>query len=107
MRKLTSQEKKIIIKLLQTNKSKLEEFTQQINNYLVEPMNDGGMRSIRFIRNSKEKRMLGEVIAEEEFIDEDQIPVLISLNLDSEGEFFELDIWKVDFSPVKHILGID
>ena len=107
MRKLTSQEKKIIIKLLQANKSKLEEFTQHIDNYFVENMNDGGMGSIRFIRNSQQKRILGEVIAEEEFIDEDQIPVLISLNLDSEGEFFELDIWKVDFSPVKNILGID
>jgi hypothetical protein len=35
------------------------------------------------------------------YIDEDQIPVIISINLDQEGRLFEIDFWKVDFSPLK------
>lgn len=65
-------------------------------------MNDGGMGSLLFVR-SKPDRRLGEVVAEFQFKDEDNIPVLASLNLDEDGELFELDLFKADFSPLKRL----
>jgi hypothetical protein len=35
------------------------------------------------------------------YTDEDDVPVSISLNLDEHGGLFEIDIWKVDFSPLR------
>ena len=68
----------------------------------VEEMDDGGMGSLRFVR-AKQNRRLGEVIAEIQYQDEDGVPVLVSLNLDDDGELYGLDSWKVDFSPLKRI----
>jgi hypothetical protein len=34
-----------------------------------------------------------------EFIDADGVPVQVGVNLDQRGQLFELDVWKVDFSP--------
>lgn len=44
---------------------------------------------------------MGRELVTAEYIDEDQIPVLISVNLDEEGDLFELDFWKVNFAPLK------
>ena len=74
----------------------------EVDAYRVEEMNDGGMGSLRFCSNDKSRRW-GETIAELELKDIDDIPVLIALNLDTNENFFELDIWKVDYSPVIEI----
>ena len=37
------------------------------------------------------------------FTDEDGVKVIASLNVDSDGHLFELDIWKTDFSPLLRI----
>lgn len=68
----------------------------------VEEMDDGGMGSLRFV-SSKPNRRLGKVVAELLYHDEDEVPVLATLYLDTEGELYELDSWKVDFSPLKRI----
>ncbi|WP_250454532.1 hypothetical protein [Caballeronia sp. ATUFL_M2_KS44] len=66
----------------------------------VEEMDDGGMGGLTFV-SSKLSRSLGASLAEREFIDQDGVAVIATLNLDSDGELYELDIWKVDFSPLK------
>ncbi|MEG2802620.1 hypothetical protein [Stenotrophomonas sp.] len=65
----------------------------------VEDMDDGGMGSIRFV-SDKLDRHLGEELVRKVFLDEDGVEVIVTLSLDNDGDLFELDIWKVDFSPV-------
>jgi hypothetical protein len=64
-------------------------------------MNDGGMGSLRFRTPDNQRRHFSKKIAEAEFTDEDGTPVSAVVNLDEIGELFELDIWRVDFSPLK------
>ncbi|MEK6383245.1 MAG: hypothetical protein V4797_01480 [Paraburkholderia tropica] len=67
----------------------------------VEEMNDGGMGSLRFCAPDARHRRLGVQLAEKEFIDSDGVPIMVAINLDEHGDLYELDIWKVDFSPLK------
>lgn len=69
---------------------------------LVKPMMDGGMGSLRFV-NSHPNRRFGRKLGEAQFTDSDGILVSATLNADQFGELFELDIWKVDFSPLRRI----
>ena len=72
---------------------------------LVQTMDDGGMGSILLFPNgpTETKRLLGSVASELKFPDDDGGEVLASLNLDCEGELFEVDVWKVNFSPLIRI----
>lgn len=79
-----------------------EQMLAQLPTAEVEEMNDGGMGSLLFVSNKK-LRKFGSSIAEIQFDDVDKTPVLASIYLDEEGELFELDIWKVDFTPLKRI----
>lgn len=67
----------------------------------VSDMDDGGMGSLKLYPKGIlcENRRFGSAPAEIQFNDLDGIPVLATLNLDEEGNLFELDVWKVDFSP--------
>ena len=67
--------------------------------YRVVPMDDGGMGSVRVV--GSEGRTLGTVAAECESYDIDGTPLSITVNLDQVGELFEIDIWRVDFKPLK------
>jgi hypothetical protein len=95
MRKLNSTETEIITKLLDIAKLQID-----ITQLLVNPMDDGGMGSLA-IGENYENRQLGEQIAEYMFKDLDGTPVSAALNVDELGELYELDIWKVDFSPAQ------
>jgi len=64
----------------------------------VEPMDDGHMGSL-LLRKGVSITKFG--IAECHFMDEDGVPVSVTLNATQEGEPVELDVWKVDFSPLK------
>jgi hypothetical protein len=64
-------------------------------------LRDGGMGSIRLTGEFDRPRKMGSELVTAHYIDEDQIPVIISINLDQEGRLFEIDFWKVDFSPLK------
>ena len=68
---------------------------------LVEDMSDGGMGSIRFLPSPDQASRAAHVIAEGEYVDEDGVLVLIAINADQNDELFEIDFWKVDFSPLK------
>jgi Domain of unknown function (DUF6984) len=70
-----------------------------LNDALVTEMQDGGMGSIRFV-GGKDRRRAGS-IAEATYLDDDGVAVSIELNVDEAGRLFELDFWKVDFSPVR------
>ena len=57
------------------------------------------MGSIRFVQ--PEAGTFGKALAEAQYVDSDGVPVSIALNTDSSGHLFELDFWKVDFSPLR------
>lgn len=62
---------------------------------------DGGMGSIRLTGKSDRARKTGSELVTAHYIDQDQVPVIISINLDQDGKLFEMDFWKVDFSSLK------
>lgn len=49
---------------------------------------------------SEDDRLFGQQISEYMFKDEDRIDVIALLNVDKNGNLFELDMWKTDFSPL-------
>jgi hypothetical protein len=73
--------------------------TTGLDDVLVVEMRDGGMGSIRFLNGSDRHR--SRSIAEGEYVDDDGVSVSIELNVDEKDELFELDFWKVDFSPLR------
>ena len=64
----------------------------------VRPMADQGMGSLS-IAPFEAGRKLGSSPAECHFYGADGVPVSAVLNLDQQGRLFEVDIWRVDFSP--------
>lgn len=69
---------------------------------LVRSMDDGRMGSFRLLPHgvADENRLYGKMIAEHEFVDADGVTVIASLNTDTSGKLFEVDVWKTDFSPL-------
>jgi hypothetical protein len=65
----------------------------------VEPLSDGGMGSLSI--GHRGHRTLGSSIAKCHFFDSDGVLVLLALNADRDGEPLEVDVWKVDFSPLR------
>jgi len=70
-----------------------------IDDARVVEMQDGGMGSIKFINVADRRR--SHSIAEAEYLDDDGVLVSIDLSVDENGELFEVDFWKVDFSPLR------
>ena len=103
MRKPSSDEERLIDALIRRSTQTLPPDWK--DTLAVESMNDGGMGSLMLFPDGRPagKRMLGGVASELEFKDEDGTDVLVSLNLDKEGKLFEVDSWKVDFSPLIRI----
>ena len=97
-RPLTPKERDLVVYILGQSSSSHGDFN------LVEDMNDGGMGSLRFVGSAD--RSLGKCIGEAEFDDADGVPVSVALNMDQRGELFELDLWKVDFSPLRRIAAL-
>jgi hypothetical protein len=76
-------------------------FIPILDTLLVEDANDGGMGGILFISHvNNADRSIGQKVAETEFLDEDGVLVSVELNLDNNNQLFELDVWKVDYSPL-------
>nr|WP_135391936.1 hypothetical protein [Hymenobacter metallicola] len=65
----------------------------------LEPGQTGSLRFVSALPN----RRLGEKVAGTRFLDEDGVPVFVSLYLDEQGELYELDCWKVDDTPLRRI----
>ena len=100
IRKASSQEKGLIELLMR--RASIDFPSDWSQDLLVQPMDDGGMGSLLLFPYGevKKDRLLGKRVSEYEFTDRDEIEVIASLNIDSEGNLFELDIWKTDFSPL-------
>ena len=98
-RKLRDNERDLIAAMLK--RTPHDELIDRLNACCVEDMLDGGMGSIRFTDESGAERRLGEAIAEADYIDEDGVLVSIVLNTDTSGRLYEVDFWKVDFSPLR------
>lgn len=69
----------------------------------VEELADGGMGSIRFIHpeSPDEPMSLGQWVVAGEFQDTDGVIVSLAINVDKRNQLYELDLWKVDFSPLR------
>jgi hypothetical protein len=98
-RKLRDDERDLIATMLKGKPH--DELLDRLSAYSVEDMLDGGMGSIRFTDESGAERRLAEAIAEADYIDEDGVFVSIVLNTDTSGRLYEVDFWKVDFSPLR------
>lgn len=96
-RPLSAKEKAVLAALLGCS---LEVVDEKLPDCVVEDMADGGMGSIRFINDRQVSRSFGATIAEATYVDADGVTISIALNVDERGDLFELDIWKVDFSPL-------
>ena len=68
-------------------------------------MADGDMGSLCFqsAADATPNRTFGETIIEGEFNDCDGTPVSFAINVDRDGMLYELDLWRVDFSPLQRI----
>lgn len=99
-RKLHEDEKKLIVAMIHNSDNKWHHFLENLSNILVSELLDGGMGSLCFEAMNRENRKLGKIIAECEFNDADDVLVSATLNLDEQNRLFELDLWKVDFTPL-------
>ena len=77
------------------------QFLSDLDSLKLEPMDDGGMGSHQFQSPELDRRM-GSMAAQCGFTDSDGIPVFASLLLDQNGQLFELELWKADFSPLRN-----
>jgi hypothetical protein len=57
------------------------------------------MGSIRFVKAGSRRR--SRSIAEAEYVDEDGVLVSVEISVGDDNELFEVDFWKVDFSPLR------
>jgi hypothetical protein len=73
-----------------------------LDDLAVKQMNDGEMGSLLLVPKGLEtaNRSLGQQLLLGEFTDSDGIPVSVAINTDREGRLYELDVWKVNFSPL-------
>lgn len=76
----------------------------RLEEFIVEEMEDGGMGSLWVVAGGDDNRLFSRELAKADLLDADQVPVYISVNLDTDGHFFELEVFKGDFSPLKKFL---
>ena len=76
-----------------------------IHTLSVSSMDDDGMGSLLLFPTDKliDGREFGQCVSEYQFSDVDNVQVLASLYLDQAGQLFELDVWKVNFTPLIHL----
>lgn len=103
LRGLSSRERAVITTLLQGNPATVP-LIDLLDELLVAEMADGGMGSLSLVPKGLEStsRSFGKQLVLGEFADSDGIPVSVALNVDSQGRLYELDLWKVDFSPLSN-----
>ncbi len=97
-----------LMKVLLAKAGDTRALEDRLSRLCVQVMADGGMGSLYLVNGSRnpEERRFGKCVAELEFNDVDGVVILASLNVDKDGDLYELDIWKTDFSPVLR-LGFD
>jgi hypothetical protein len=97
VRHLRPDETALLVAMLASKRDE-QALRQELVEALVEEMKDGGMGSLKF--SGAAGRRFGQQIAQAEFQDVDGVALNITINVDQYGSLFELDIWKVDFTPL-------
>ncbi|MCS4226929.1 hypothetical protein M2408_003043 [Sphingobacterium sp. BIGb0165] len=69
-------------------------------------MDDSGMGSLQVIVEGKDHRRYGGTVADMDSHDVDGMYLLISVIVDTDDNFYKLDIFKGDFSPLLKILDV-
>lgn len=64
-------------------------------------LNDGDMGSIRIQNETQAERRFGSELARAQYEDDDGVLVSVTLNVDEFGNLYEMDFWRVDFSPLR------
>lgn len=97
MRALREQERSLLRHLMQVGgiEAPREGWLDRV---FVEDLDDGGMGSFVIIQPAN--KGFSRLLSEAEFNDVDGIKVLASLYVDVDDAPYEVDIWKVDFSPL-------
>jgi len=98
-RRLTSAEIKLISYLVRDTPEGAG-IIASLEGLFVEEMDDGGMGSLQVIVEGEDNRRYGGAIADIDSHDVDGMYLLISVIVDTDDNFYELDIFKGDFSPL-------
>ena len=99
MRKLREDERDFLAAMIASRPTHAR-LASELRERYIEEMR-GGMGGFRFVAEDGERPLLGHVLAEADFDDQDGIPVTVTLNLDNRDRLYELEVWKGDFSSVK------
>ncbi len=100
-RKLYPDEERLLAFLV--DKSTMHVPSNWKDDLFVIPMEDDGMGSLYLfyeLKNKNKDRKFERQVSECRFLDADGVEVIASLNVDSEGDLFELDIWKTNYAPL-------
>jgi hypothetical protein len=100
MRKLKNEELALITHIL-SQVPNGDYFIKKLPSLMVTEMNDGGTGSFKFLSETSQKRTIQKEVAHINLRDVDDIPLSITLNLGTDGELYELDIFKADLAPLK------
>lgn len=99
---LTSDEVSLIHRMLREGTELSERLLKDLAVTQVEDVDVVGMGGVRFL--SGRAQLFGCDVASTTLADADGVPVIATLCVDDHDQLFELELWKVDFSP---IIGID
>lgn len=91
-----------LLLFLLRDKAGAERLLAELHTAQVTELNAEGAGNLRFVGRQPD-RQLGELIARTQFLDDDGVPVLVSLYLDQAGDLYELDCWKVNDTAVRRI----
>ena len=93
VRNLSSQEKSIITALLQ-GKPETAYFIDRLDDLAARQMSDGGTGSLSLVPKGLDNasRSFGKQLIMGEFPDSDEVPVSVVINVDNQGQLYELDV---------------
>ena len=99
-----STEELAVISALVQAKPETRQYVGKLVGLRVEEMADGGMGSLLLVPKGagNSERFVGKKIVAGDFKDTDGVLVSVTVNVDDANMLYELDIWKVDFSPLLH-----
>ena len=101
-RELSYEEKALLVELLKSKPETLY-IIGSLDGFVVKEMDDGGMGSFSLVPKDSQdtSRAFGRQLVLAEYTDRDGVPVSLALNVDSHGKLYELDVWKVNFAPLR------
>lgn len=102
LRPVSAKELKVIETLLIGNQN-AHQYLAELPELYVAEIDDGGMGSCRLFPAgvSCQSRRFQKQIAHGTFRDADGCEVSTTINIAEDGHLFELDVWKVDFTPLQ------